>query len=395
MTRLPAALLQTPGLSTLLALLDRDGEEARLVGGAVRNALLDLPVADIDIATTALPQIVIARAEASGLRAIPTGIDHGTVTILVDGRPFEVTTLREDIATDGRHAHVRFGRDFAHDAQRRDFTMNALYARADGTIVDDVGGLEDLAARRVRFIGDPMQRIREDYLRILRLFRFHAAYGGGALDPEALHAAIALRDGLDRLSRERVRAEMLKLLVAPRAAETLAIMRDEGFLDRILGGVAHVGAMGRIAEADALLRLGALALETADDAERLKDRLRLSQAETQRLSHMAQGLDRFHSGAIGQSESCLFAWIHGARAARDAGHLLHARDPARNTTALMKAAAARPERAPFSGRDLLARGIAPGPGMGTILARAERAWAEAGFPADARSFLETALASPV
>ena len=304
MTQVPQSLLATPGLQTIFDLLDGDGEEARMVGGAVRNALLGLPVADIDIATTALPDVVMQRAEKAGLRALPTGIEHGTVTLLVDHKPFEVTTLREDIDTDGRRATVRFGRDFRHDAQRRDFTMNALYARADGTIEDHVGGLTDLAARRVRFIGDAHQRIREDYLRILRLFRFHAAYGEGALDKEALHAAIELRDGLDRLSRERIRAEMMKLLIAKAAAATLIVMRDDGFLDHILGGVAHVEAMARIDANDAALRLGALALETVDDVERLRDRLRLSNAEATRLAAMAHALDHFHAGPITPPEAC-------------------------------------------------------------------------------------------
>ena len=206
MTTLPASLLATPGLETVFALLDRDGEEARMVGGAVRNALMGLPVADIDIATTATPDIVMQRAAAAGLRALPTGIDHGTVTLLVDHKPFEITTLREDIETDGRHAIVKFGRDFSHDAQRRDFTMNALYARVDGTVEDYTDGLADLAQRRVRFIGDAHQRIREDYLRILRLFRFHAAYGEGSLDADALHAAIVLRDRRSKPSRRTIAA---------------------------------------------------------------------------------------------------------------------------------------------------------------------------------------------
>ena len=393
MTQVPQSLLATPGLQTIFDLLDGDGEEARMVGGAVRNALLGLPVADIDIATTALPDVVMRRAEKVGLRALPTGIEHGTVTLLVDHKPFEVTTLREDIDTDGRRATVRFGRDFRHDAQRRDFTMNALYARADGTIEDHVGGLTDLAARRVRFIGDAHQRIREDYLRILRLFRFHAAYGEGALDKEALHAAIELRDGLDRLSRERIRAEMMKLLIAKAAAATLIVMRDDGFLDHILGGVAHVEAMARIDANDAALRLGALALETVDDVERLRDRLRLSNAEATRLAAMAHALDHFHAGPITPPEACRFAWRHGADAAQDAAHLLAARDPSRETVALQDAARLRPEKSPFSGADLIARGLTPGPRLGQIIAQAEQEWAGRGFPPETATILADAIAA--
>jgi poly(A) polymerase len=181
--RLQAAWLKEEPLAPLLAVLDRDGEEARIVGGAVRNALLGVPIGDIDIATTASPQDVARRVEAAGFKAVPTGIEHGTITVVAGGRPFEVTTLREDVETYGRHAKVVFGRDWRRDAERRDFTMNALSASRDGTIHDYVGGVADIAARRVRFIGEPARRIAEDYLRILRFFRFHAAYGRGGHHP--------------------------------------------------------------------------------------------------------------------------------------------------------------------------------------------------------------------
>ena len=211
--RLDAAWLQAGHLTDLLAVLDRAGEEARVVGGAVRNALLGEPLGDIDIATTALPAEVVRRTQAAGFKAVPTGIEHGTVTVVVLGRPFEVTTLREDVETFGRHAKVAFGRDWKRDAERRDFTMNALSAARDGTVYDYVGGLADVEARRVRFIGDAATRIAEDYLRILRFFRFHAAYGEGALDPAGVAACIAGRAGLEQLSRERIRIEILKLLL--------------------------------------------------------------------------------------------------------------------------------------------------------------------------------------
>ena len=187
--RLPAGL-DEPRLRRLLEVLNPPGEETRFVGGAVRDALLGRPLSDVDLATTMLPQAVIARTKAARMRSIPTGIAHGTVTVMVEARSFEVTTLREDIETDGRHATVRFGRDFDADARRRDFTMNALSAGADGRVFDPVGGTDDLAAGRVRFIGDAATRIREDYLRILRFFRFHATYGSGDLDPAGLEAAV-------------------------------------------------------------------------------------------------------------------------------------------------------------------------------------------------------------
>src|ERR1700743_2596429 len=194
----------------VLELLNGNSEEARVVGGAVRNALLGISTGDIDIAITALPAEVIRRAKAAGIKSVPTGIEHGTVTLVVEAQPFEVTTLREDIETFGRKAKVAFGRDWKRDAERRDFTINGLSVDAAGVIHDYVGGLADIAARRVRFIGDPDRRIAEDYLRVLRFFRIHAAYGAGEPDREGYLACIAGRDGLATLSAERMRMEILK-----------------------------------------------------------------------------------------------------------------------------------------------------------------------------------------
>ncbi len=240
--------LREPPLAALLAILNCDGEEARVVGGAVRNTLLALPHGDIDIATTALPQEVMRRAEAAGFKAVPTGIDHGTVTVVIAGRPFEVTTLREDVETFGRHATVKFGRDWTRDAERRDFTMNALFLSPDGTVHDLVGGLADLKKRHVRFIGDAATRIAEDYLRILGLFRFHAYYGEGAPDADGLTAAIKSRAGLDQLSRERVRMELIKLMVAPHAVPALAVMAEAGLLGMVLGGLPRLASFANMAK---------------------------------------------------------------------------------------------------------------------------------------------------
>jgi poly(A) polymerase len=236
--RIDADRLRTPALVRVLAMLNAGGEEARVVGGAARNALMGLPLNDFDIATTAPPDEVVRRAEAAGLKTRPTGIDHGTITLVADGTPIEVTTLRQDVETFGRKARVAFGRDWKADAERRDFTMNALSISADGIVYDYVGGYADLEARRVRFIGDPARRIAEDYLRILRFFRFQASYAHGAPDAAGLHACIGARDGLRTLSRERVRAELMKLLTAPLAVETVAVMVDTGFMTMLLGGVA-------------------------------------------------------------------------------------------------------------------------------------------------------------
>src|ERR1700710_1775479 len=267
----------------VLALLNGNGEEARVVGGAVRNALLEIPVADIDIATTALPAEVIRRARAAGVKSVPTGIEHGTVTLVADAQPCEVTTLREDTETFGRKARVAFGRDWARDAERRDFTINGLSVDADGVVHDHVGGLDDILAKRVRFIGDPKARIAEDYLRILRFFRIHAAYGAGEPDRAGYLACIAGRAGLATLSAERVRMEMLKLMVAEAAAGAVTAMSDGGLLLPIFGGVAYTGPFAAMIAAERLLglapapvrRAGALAGAVTEDARRVALRLPL------------------------------------------------------------------------------------------------------------------------
>ncbi len=379
----------TPGLAPLLAALNGDGEEARVVGGAVRNSLLGLPVIDVDIATTALPQEVAARAARAGLKAVPTGIEHGTVTVVSGHHGYEVTTLREDVETDGRRAVVRFGRSWQHDAERRDFTLNALYAAPDGAVMDLVGGLADLEARKVRFIGSPEARIREDYLRILRLFRFHAAYGAGAVDGAAFSGAVRLRQGLLALSHERVRAELLKLLMAPRAAETVGVMSDAGLIQPLIGGIADAHALARLVEIeaqwraegwnvppDAIRRLAALAVRVPDDAERLRGKLRLSNAEGRRLALMAGPVPQISDDAAAQA----FIYRMGAEAARDRALLAaaHGRpDMGRIGRLAAHWAVSRP---PFGAGDLLALGLKPGPALGAALRRAEADWIAAGFP---------------
>lgn len=376
------------GLRDLLAVLNGGGEEARVVGGAVRNTLLGRPVTDVDIATTALPQVVSERVRGAGMKPVPTGIDHGTVTVVVDHEAYEVTTLREDMETDGRRAVVRFGRSWAHDAARRDFTINALYASPDGMVVDLVGGLADLAARRVRFIGDAENRIREDYLRILRLFRFHAAYGEGPVDVLALHAAIRCREGLRGLSHERVRAELLKLLLAPGAAHTLEVMSDCGLVQPLLAGLADVGAFSRLVarEAefgvapDAIRRLAALALRVADDVPRLREKLRLSNVEMQRLSAMASSRPALPAQGAPLQAQRAFVYRAGAEAALDRALLAAARGRADMAPLAALATSWAPPRLPVAAADLLAGGLKPGPGLGRALAHAENAWVDADFP---------------
>src|SRR6202163_1472082 len=289
-----APWLKSGPTARVLGSLNGDAEEARVVGGAVRNALLQIPPGDIDIATTALPDEVIRRARAAGIKSVRTGSEHGTVTLVVDGQPFEVTTLREDTETFGRKAKVAFGRDWVRDAERRDFTINGLSVNADGVVHDYIGGLADIAARRVRFIGNANERIAEDYLRILRFFRIHAAYGAGEPDRAGYLACIAGRAGLATLSAERVRLEMLKLMVAEAAAGAVTAMADGGLLLPIFGGVAYTGPFAAMIAAERLLglapdpvrRLGALAVAVTEDAKRDAMRLRLSNAETKVLDSM-------------------------------------------------------------------------------------------------------------
>lgn len=241
--KLAGAWLDHPATQAVCAALDNAGYRALFVGGCVRNALIGLPVADIDIATDARPETVTRLAEGAGFRVIPTGVEHGTVTVLADGLAHEVTTFRRDVESFGRHAKVAFSEDVAEDAARRDFTMNALYADAGGTVIDPLGGLPDLLARRVRFVGDPHERIAEDFLRILRFFRFHAIYGDPdqGLDAEGLAACAAGADGVETLSRERIGAEMRKLLTAADPAPAVAAMAATGVLARILPGAEARG----------------------------------------------------------------------------------------------------------------------------------------------------------
>lgn len=383
-----------PGLARVLAALDGDGEEARIVGGAVRDWLIGRGArADIDIATTALPEEVTRRALAAGLKPVPTGIAHGTVTVIAQGEPYEVTTLREDVETDGRRARVVFGRSWEHDAQRRDFTMNALYLTRSGELVDLVGGVADAKAGRVRFIGDADTRIREDYLRILRLFRFHAAFGKGPLDADALGAALRNRSGIGQLSRERVRTELMKLLVAPRAAETLAQMDAAGLLEPVLGREGDVPVAARLAEVEAALglapdavrRLGALAVREPAEAEALREGLRLSNTEAARLVGLAGPAPTPGMCEKGQKA---FLYRMGREAFQDRALIAFARSGARledeGWRALADIAADwRLPVFPLKAADFIARGMAPGPALGAALKRAEEAWIEAGFPMEA------------
>src|SRR4051812_37539437 len=268
--------------------------EARFVGGAVRNALLGVPVVDIDIAVPMPPQEALARLKAKNIKVVETGLDHGTVTAIAGTHAFEITSLRRDVETDGRHAKVAFTDDWAQDAWRRDFTINALYASGDGEIFDYATGVEDLIAGRVRFMGEAAARIAEDYLRVLRLFRFHAWYGRGDVDAAGLRAAAAAKDKLKTLSAERIAKELLRLLEAMRPGPVLRVMAATGILSELLPGALQLPRLEKLAELeadnfldnslarDSLLRLAAL-LPDAETAHLVSHRLRLSNADCERL----------------------------------------------------------------------------------------------------------------
>lgn len=378
-----ADILARPGVRQVLALLNRDGEEARIVGGAVRNALMGIPVSDIDIATTALPDVVLARAKTAGVHAVPTGYEHGTVTLVIEGAPHEVTTLREDIETDGRRAVVRFGRDFARDALRRDFTVNALSVDTSGHIHDYASGLEDIAACRIRFIGDADQRIAEDYLRILRLFRFSAAFGDGTLDADGYAAAIRNRDGLARLSRERIRQETMKLIVARQAIPVMVEMNAAAILGPVLAGGADLARCAAMAvleqkfglRPDPVRRLLSLTIDTLADVARLRDALRLTNREVERMEAVVRERD-----AAPVSNHKVLLYRLGTDLYRDV--LL---DCAARTGADIAEAYTLPDRwlAPqflLTGKDLLALGVPKGREIGRLLAEAEATWIAAGMP---------------
>lgn len=382
MTRITAPFLTDPALHRVLAALQSEGAQALIVGGAVRNALLGEPVSDIDISTSARPTDTIRLAEAAGLRAIPTGIDHGTVTLVADTRAFEVTSFRRDVETDGRRAVVAFSDSIQDDAQRRDFTMNALYADASGQVLDPVGGLPDLAARRLRFVGEPRARIAEDYLRILRFFRFLACYGREA-DLQALAACTALRGGLSGISRERIGHEMRKLLGAANPGPALALMSESGVLPLVLPG-ADASDMADLVAAEQDFGTGALprwprrlALLGADDPG---EALRLSRDEARELERIVQALPL---------PPAIAAFRHGRRAAAQAVLIRTARGTAPPFGWCHDIARGDQAQFPLSAADLMP--ALSGPALGRALKRAETAWLDSGFTLEADALRDLAL----
>jgi len=399
--RLEASWLNDAGLQRLLALLGADGEEARIVGGAIRNTLLGQPVTDIDIATTSEPGETMRRLQAAGVKAVDTGMEHGTVTAVIDGHGYEITTLREDTETDGRRAVVRFGRSWQHDAERRDFTINALYAAADGTLIDLVGSRADIEARLVRFIGDPEARIAEDYLRILRFFRFFAWYGHGRPDAEGLKACARLKEGVTGLSAERIWTEMRKLLAAPDPSRALLWMRQAGVLSLVLpesekwgidgihGLMAAERALGW--QPDAVLRLMVLIPLREEVVQELSERWKLGNRVRDRLVGVSHTDGVAPDMATGDFERLLYQGKPQAitdRMQRDIAALGAEDAGAQSLVALLDHAQSwtRPVF-PVSGRDLMALGFGSGPALGDALRTLEKRWVDSGFSLDRDALL--------
>ncbi|PYB75547.1 CCA tRNA nucleotidyltransferase [Rhizobium wuzhouense] len=403
------AWFQAPGLTRLMTLLNGGGAETRVVGGAVRNSLLGLAVGDIDLATTLLPAEVIGRAAAKQIKAVPTGIEHGTVTLVVDGQGYEVTTLRRDVATDGRHAEVAFGAGWQEDAERRDLTINALYVGLDGEVVDLVGGLGDIETRTVRFIGDAEQRIAEDYLRVLRFFRFFAHYGRGRPDVAGLKASARARTQLHTLSAERVWSEMKKLLAAPDPGRALLWMRQSGVLTEVLpetekwgidaipGLIAAEQALGWAP--DALLRLSAITPKDPARLVGLAERLKLSNAEAIALDRFARApkpqetvtdvafdrdLYRYGKEGIVGVLKLELASVRGQAEGGDAKAMARS---ARLSSLLKRAEGFERPVLPVKGSDVLAAGIPAGPKIGQILGTLEEGWIASNFTLDRERLL--------
>lgn len=372
-----------PGLDALTRVLGAAEGLSRFVGGAVRDALLDIPVADLDLATSLTPEEVLARLRAAAIRAVPTGLQHGTITAVLESGPVEVTTLRRDVSTDGRHATVAFTDDWREDAARRDFTINALYADPEtGALYDYFGGLEDLAARRVRFIGDPLQRIAEDHLRILRFFRFLARFGDTP-DAAGLDACTARARDLMALSRERIRDELLKLLVARDAVGVVALMLARGILAPVVPEIATADRLAALATREARLgatpdpvrRLAALLPRDATLGDSIGARLKLSNAQRKRLI--------LALGDGGTDNARALAYRIGREAAEDR-LLLAAASDEEAVQGWSQLAGWEIPRLPMSGGALVERGLAKGPDVARALRAVEEQWIAERFPDGAR-----------
>lgn len=393
------AWLNAPETRALLDALSANGGAARFVGGCVRNALLGIPVKDIDVATPLTPDEVAARAKAAGFNIHEIGIEHGTLLVTKDKKEFEVTTLRRDVTTDGRRATVAFSKDWTEDAQRRDFTMNALYADASGQVFDYTNGIADLKAQRVRFIGDAGKRIAEDYLRILRLFRFHALYGKGEIDADGLRACSAAKDQIKTLSGERIQSEMLKLMAADGPVPVFRTMAASGVLAEVLPGPLNFDRFQRLCDndgdqflaPDSLLRLGAI-LTDVEQARGIAERWRLSNNDRNRLITMLSASVKVVSYmSIREVRRALYR--HGADSFKDWARLRWAEDPKPSNAIQWRALGAladswqRPEF-PVTGTQVMAAGVPQGPLVGQVLGEVEDWWIDSDFTDDPFSLAE-------
>lgn len=383
------------------AVMEALGNSARFVGGAVRNELLGEPVSDIDIATSETPQRATELLAAKGIKVVPTGIDHGTVTAVTPSRHFEITTLRVDVKTDGRHADVAFTGDWVEDAKRRDFTINALYADADGTVHDPLGtGREDLKAGRVRFIGEAEARIREDYLRILRFFRFHAWYGKGEPDSEGLKAVAALRDGLRQLSGERIRDELLKIAAADNAGPAFRQMAAVGILSIVLPEASRLDRFEKLVDIEAnqlftstpLLRLASALDLDANGVEALAGGLKLSNKDRERIEKMLTDKTKIVAYlSIREVRKALY--LMGVELFKDRVMLGWAEDRKGHNTFQWRAMLAmadswvRPDF-PLTGQMIMAAGVPEGPEIGRVRREVEEWWIDADFTDDEFSIIE-------
>ena len=383
----PQSWMIEPATSAVLGALAAGGVEARFVGGSVRDALLGERIGDIDIATPASPERVIALLEKARIKVVPTGLDHGTVTAIVPPRHFEITTLRRDVETYGRRARVAFDADWAADAARRDFTINAMFLDPDGTIHDPVGGLPDLRARRIRFVGDPATRIAEDVLRLLRYYRFEARFGTGDGDAHARAACRSAAHLLPTLSGERVQQELIKLLETPDPIAALKMMWDDGVLAVTLPEARHIDRLRRLMSIegvpDPLLRLAALVEVDGEGAVTLAARLRFSNVWRDRLRGLSPPRPLDPIGDVRAQRRALYRL--GAERYRDIALLLAAEGKVsqiRLVELLDLARGWKPPVFPLAGRDVTALGIPPGEEVGRLLAAVHDWWEDGDFTAN-------------
>ena len=395
----------------VFAILNGDKQATAIVGGAIRNHLLGSEVNDIDFATTLRPEEVMRAAKKAGQKTIPTGQEHGTITLITGSRSFEITTLRRDVKTDGRHAQVEFGKDWHADAQRRDFTINALYLDHEGYIYDPLdNGLEDIKQRKIRFIGDPVERIREDHLRILRLYRFAAYYADEPIDADAIRAVVGQARGLKTLSRERVRDELLKLLAAPNPGWVIKKMQEDHILDLLLATRPAIEKFSKLCEIeknlglkpDPLLRLGTLAGAGEVKPDKLTHHFALSNRQqatlkaftraamitrdfktTAKPERAAQKIAHYRLGLQGYLVALISAWLECPWPPDDEG-LITLYNEVKSW--------ASPEF-PLKGRDLIKAGLQPGPKMGRLLSELETLWLNEGMQIQRSELLGIAKAS--